>query len=788
MELKLRLPIRQLVEFLLRSGSIDSRFSGFDRALEGARIHRRLQKAGGEDYKAEVALKQEWRCGEAVFTLEGRADGIFPDKETGLCCIDEIKTTSLPAAQITEDHQPVHWAQGKVYAAIWAKQNELEEIAVRLTYYQTDTGEILRYTRQFSAGELEAFVQGLLEEYLPWAQRAAEWKEARGRDLTVLPFPFDRYRTGQRALAGVIYKTICEGGNLLVQAPTGTGKTISALFPALRAMGEGKGDTIFYLTAKTTTRAAAEEALERLRQVSPGLHLRSLTLTAKEKICFLDQPACMPDRCPYANGYFDRIKNAVWDGLDRTVFDRAGVQQLAQAHTVCPFELALDLSLWCDVIVGDYNHLFDPAASLKRFFETAGDYLFLIDEAHNLPDRAREMYSAALCKSRFAEAKKALGKGRGKPKTALHKVDAAMLELRRLCEEEGGSSRTVVQTQAPSALHKALEQLVPPLQDWLEEHEGSEAHPVLLQLYFDVKFYLRVAEMYDDHYVMLLHAFGRDVRVCQLCLDPADFLAAQLAKGRAGVLFSATLSPGGFYRDLLGAGEDAKLAALPSPFASRRLGLFCLPADTRYEQRQASAGHIAQCIAAMASARTGNYMAFFPSYAYLQLVLEEFQKGWPELAVQVQQPGLDDEARAAFLAAFSEDPAETLVGFCVMGGVFGEGVDLAGSRLIGAAIVGVGLPQVNARQQALRDYYEDKNGQGFAYAYQYPGWNKVLQAAGRVIRTETDRGVVLLLDERFSQPRYRRLMPPHWQHCKYLSSPRQLQDELAVFWDAEEEV
>lgn len=311
---------------------------------------------------------------------------------------------------------------------------------------------------------------------------------------------------------------------------------------------------------------------------------------------------------------------------------------------------------------------------------------------------------------------------------------------------------------------------------------------MLLQLYFDVKFYLRVAEMYDDHYVMLLHAFGRDVRVCQLCLDPADFLAAQLAKGRAGVLFSATLSPGGFYRDLLGAGEDAKLAALPSPFASRRLGLFCLPADTRYEQRQASAGHIAQCIAAMASARTGNYMAFFPSYAYLQLVLEEFQKGWPELAVQVQQPGLDDEARAAFLAAFSEDPAETLVGFCVMGGVFGEGVDLAGSRLIGAAIVGVGLPQVNARQQALRDYYEDKNGQGFAYAYQYPGWNKVLQAAGRVIRTETDRGVVLLLDERFSQPRYRRLMPPHWQHCKYLSSPRQLEDELAVFWDAEEEV
>ncbi len=784
MELEIRLSVRQLVEFLRQTGSIDSRFSGFDRALEGARIHRRLQKQAGEGYEAEVPLKRDYPFQEAVFTLEGRADGIFTD-ENGVVTIDEIKTTDRPPERITMDHNPVHWAQGQVYAAIWAAQNQLDQAAVRLTYFATETEEIIRYTRLFSAAELEDFVRGLLEEYLPWARRQAAWERKRTASLARLAFPFSRYRTGQHALAGAVYKAMRAGENLLVQAPTGTGKTMSTLFPSLRAMGDGCGQRLFYLTAKTTTRAAAEEALGLLRQKNPDLALRWITLTAKDKVCLLEERQCTPDACPYANGYYDRVKDAVWAALDEEEFSRIRLEELARRFTVCPFELGLDLSLWCDAIIGDYNYLFDPTVCLHRFFDSKGDYLFLVDEAHNLVERARDMYSASLQKSAFLEVKKALGRKKGKLGAAIQKINNTLLELRRRCEEEGGEEKSLVLPEPQKELNRLLERAVGPFQEWLEQHEGDPAHPVVLQLYFDVKFYLRMAELYDDHYVTLLHAFGSDLRITQLCLDPSDFLADKLAKGRGAVLFSATLSPGRYYRDTLGAGEEARLAALPSPFAHRQLGLFALPVSTKYQARQAGAEYLARCIAAMAGAKTGNYIAFFPSYQYLEMVREPFERLFPDIEVLAQAPGLSDEERSAFLDKFTPDPERSMVAFCVMGGVFGEGVDLAGSRLIGAAIVGVGLPQVSARQNALRCYYDQKNSQGFEYAYQYPGLNKVLQAAGRVIRTESDRGVVLLLDERFYQPRYRQLLPPHWQHCRFVDRGEDLSALLADFWNQE---
>ena len=824
----IHLPIRQLVEFLLRTGSIDSRFTGFDRANEGARIHRKLQKAAGEGYQAEVFLSAEQEACGISFTLEGRADGIFTD-ETGTVTIDEIKTTAIPYEDITEEMNPCHWAQGMVYGAIHSRRQALDALAVRLTYYQIDTDQILRFTRRFTRQELEQFLQQLLAQYAPWAQRQLDWNARRSQSLAALQFPFAEYRPGQRALAGEVYRA-CRAGKtadrkggtrLFCQAPTGIGKTMSTLFPALKAMGEGCGAKLFYLTARNTTQAAAEDALARLRAAQPGLALRSVTLTAKEKACLHPdaegRPACLPELCPYANGYYDRRKDALAALLDGSgSFCRAALADTARQFSVCPFELGLDLSEWCDVVIGDYNYLFDPVVHLKRFFDAAGDWLFLIDEAHNLPDRARTMYSAQFCKSSLTEAKRALGRGKSSLKTALTRADRVFLAARKACTQAAprrsaapaeaepqqasllpvdtdpgfalpeplyAQDGTVFLQQLPAALPAALRAVHTPLQDWLEQNPGDPAHAQLLELYFALQDIARAADRYDSHFVTQLTARGSELELHLLCLDPAPFVDASLAAGRSAALFSATLAPPTFYRSVLGC-ADARAVALPSPFPPENLGLYCLPGiSTRYRQREASVPAVADALAALARGRCGNYLAFFPSYAYLQQVHTALSARWPDIDTLVQQRDLDDAGRADFLARFVPHPARTLLGFAVMGGIFGEGVDLAGDRLIGCAIVGVGLPQVNPRQEMLRRYYEAQAGCGFDYAYRYPGMNKVLQAAGRVVRTPQDRGVVLLLDDRFAQADTARLFPPHWQHIRYLPDTAALTAALDAFWN-----
>ena len=777
---QVHLSVRQLVEFLLQTGSIDSRFSGFDRAAEGARIHRRLQRAEGKGYDAEVYLKQEYTVEGVEYLIDGRADGIFT--EDGLVTVDEIKTVTVPLEEITEDMQPVHWAQGQVYAAIYARQQDLEAIRVRLTYFQVDEEKIVRFSRRFTANELDSFVEDLLTRYAPWAKRARSWQEQRTGSLQALRFPFSEYRAGQRALAAGVYRTLRDGQRLLCQAPTGIGKTISTLFPALKAMGEGCDGRIFYLTARSTTRAAAEGALARLRENQLELRLKSITLTAKDKVCLLEKRDCTPEACPYARGYYDRLRDALWQALDEDDFTRAKLEELARRFTLCPFEFGLDVSLWCDVIVGDYNYLFDPVVNLKRFFDAGGDHLFLVDEAHNLPDRARDMHSAGLCKSEVFRCVKLLGKGRGKLKTALNRLNRAFIDLRHQCEEEPG--HTFFSAPALTEFDRCVSRVTGPMEEWLEEHREGEAHDTMLDLYFELRQYLRAAEWYDDHFVTQVSAGGSEVRVWQLCLDPSAFVDASLSKGRGAVLFSATLSPAGYFKDILGCTE-AKTAALPSPFDSARLGLFCAAdVSTRYKDRAQSLEAIARYLHAMAAGQKGNYIAFFPSYSYLAQVREVFCRLFPEVETLVQEAGMDDSAREDFLARFT--PAAALLGFGVLGGVFGEGVDLVGRRLIGAAIVGVGLPQVGPRQEMLRRYFDQTRGDGFDYAYRFPGFNKVLQAAGRVIRTAEDKGVVLLIDDRFAAAGYRQLFPEQWRHCRYLYGPEELTEQLSAFWGCDE--
>lgn len=784
--LSLTLPVRRLVEFLLRRGSIDNRFTGFDRANEGARLHRKLQRAATAehpDYKAEVFLRYHTVAAQVDYTIEGRADGIFTAPD-GVTTVDEIKTTALPSASITGEQSPEHWAQGQVYAYIYATQNDLAAVRVQLTYYQIDEELTLRFSHEYTRQQLEEIVTSLLEQYAPWAQRAARWKAQRTGSLAAMRFPFADYRPGQKAMLSAVYQTCAQGGQLLCQAPTGIGKTISVLFPALKAMGEG--GPVFYLTARGTTRAAAENAIAALHEANPGLTLRSITLTAKDKICLTESHECTPEACPYANGYFDRIKEALWETLDADTLTAQTLTDAARKHTVCPFEMGLDLSLWCDVIIGDYNYLFDPVVSLKRFFESAGDYLFLIDEAHNLPDRARDMHTESLLKSEFTSAKKLLGKGKSRLKTAIQKVNNALLEWRHRCEEEGGSAKTLIRPNRDEELDWMLNRLCEPLEAWLDEHRTpDETHAALLQLYFDVRAWLRVAETFDDHFVLQATAFGSDVRLTQLCLDPSAFLQQNFALGRAAVLFSATLAPPSYYKDLCGL-PDARAVALKSPFSQENFALYCAcNVSTRYRDREAACAQIADYLAEMTGARTGNYIAFFPSYQYLDKVRAVFEEKYPSIPVLVQQTALDEAGREEFLARFAPDPDETLLAFAVLGGVFGEGVDLAGSRLIGAAVVGPGLPQVGARQEQLRDYFERTRGSGFDYAYRYPGMNKVLQAAGRVIRTPQDRGVVLLIDDRFSMWDYRRLMPPHWSHFTPVYDCNVLRTALEKFWQTD---
>ena len=471
-------------------------------------------------------------------------------------------------------------------------------------------------------------------------------------------------------------------------------------------------------------------------------------------------------------------------------------------------------------MIGDYNYLFDPVVHLKRFFDTSGDWLFLIDEAHNLPDRARAMYSARFCKSSLTDAKRTLGKGKSALKTALTKADKAMREARQACvrlaprrhaEDAPGEPAqtsllpepdapafalpeplyaqdgTVFLQELPAALLTSLRAVQAPLQAWLEDNPEADAHPQMLELYFAVQDLVRAAERYDSHFVTQLTARGSELELQLLCLDPAPFVDASLSTGRSATLFSATLTPPAYYRSVLGC-ADARAVALESPFPAGNLGLFCLPGiSTRYRDRERSVQSVSDALARLAQSRVGNYLAFFPSYAYLRQVQEDFAARYPGISTLVQESGLDDAARAAFLARFEPDPAHTLLGFAVMGGIFGEGVDLAGDRLIGCAIVGVGLPQVNSRQEMLRRYYDAQNGAGFDYAYRYPGMNKVLQAAGRVIRTPEDKGVVLLLDDRFAKPDYQRLFPPHWKHLQYLPGPAALETALADFWSSKPE-
>lgn len=776
----IRISVRNLVEFILREGDIDNRVSGSmekDAMLLGSKIHRRIQSRMGADYTAEVPLKLQVACDGFVLQIEGRADGIQKDDEKVL--IDEIKGI-LRNLEHLEAPVPVHLAQAKCYAYIYAVQNSLERIWVQMTYCQMETEEIRRFSQEFYMEDLEVWFQNLVKQYEKWAKFEIEWKKVRNTSIRQIEFPFP-YREGQRDLVASVYRTILRKKKLFIQAPTGVGKTMATVFPAVRAVGEGLGEKIFYLTAKTITRTVAEQAFSLLKE--QGLSYKTITLTAKDKICFCEEVECNPDVCPYARGHFDRVNDAVFDLITHCdEWNRGALEEQAKKYGVCPFEMSLDVSNWADAVICDYNYAFDPQAHLKRFFSEngKGDYLFLIDEAHNLVERAREMYSASLYKEDVLEIRRLVKAEDPKLAKCLAECNMQLLELKRECEHY-----QVLDSVSHFALK--LMNVLSRLEDYLEDCQDAEKKRQVLGFYFSVRSFLNIHESLDENYVIFSEMLedGR-FQIRLFCVNPAMNLQRYLEQGNSTIFFSATLLPVQYYKKLLSVEVDDYAVYAQSPFPEKNRRLFVgTDVSTRYTVRGKEVyQRFARYIARMAEQRKGNYMAFFPSYRFLEEVHLWFQEYAADSAESIcQLPSMDERQREEFLREFDWDREKSLVAFCVMGGIFSEGIDLKDDRLIGAVIAGTGLPQVCTEREILKQYFDAEQRRGFDYAYLYPGMNKVLQSAGRVIRTERDKGVILLLDERFQERRYREVFPREWSRQTF-GTIKDLEKELRTFWES----
>lgn len=779
-----RVSVRSLVEFIMRGGDIDNRVSGGmerEAMLMGGRLHRKIQRRMGPEYHAEVNLKTQVSCDGFILQVEGRADGIIIREKDGnpQVTVDEIKGVLRDLEHIKEP-VGVHLAQAKCYACIYAEQNGLEQIDVQMTYCNLDTEDMKKFVSSYTREELAEWFADLIRQYEKWAVFQIRWEKERNVSIKSVEFPFP-YRPGQRDVAAAVYRTILREKKLFVQAPTGVGKTMSAVFPAVKAVGEGLSGKIFYLTAKTITRTVAEQAFSILKD--RGLRMKVITLTAKEKICFCEETVCNPDACPYAKGHFDRVNDAVYDiltgGEESGQIDRAAIRRQAEKFCVCPFELSLDIAAWVDAVICDYNYVFDPNARLKRFFSesSGGGYIFLIDEAHNLVERGREMYSAVLYKEDFLELKRKVRHTDPKLTRQLDGVNRLFLELKRECE-----NYQILNSVSHIALK--LMNLLTVMEDFLDAPADEKIRESVLELYFKVKDFVSIHEILDDNYVIYseLEENGR-FKVKLFCVNPAENLQDYLSYGRGTVFFSATLLPIHYYKSLLSVEKDDYAIYARSPFPNEnRLLLQGRDVSTRYTMRGPEMYRkFARYIAETVRCRTGNYMAFFPSYSFMEDVYKEFDAAYAGADVICQSQYMGEKEREEFLKEFEKDHDGSLIGFCVMGGVFSEGIDLAEDRLIGAVIVGTGLPQVCNDREIIRKYFDEKGMRGFDYAYLYPGMNKVLQSAGRVIRTETDRGVILLLDDRFLQRQYREALPGEWENSHICSLPK-LRGYMDSFW------
>jgi len=775
----IRISVRNLVEFILRSGDLDTRKGAFadrEAMAKGSRIHRKIQRQMGASYQAEVSMSHTTEFDEFVILVEGRADGVLQTEEGVV--IDEIKGVHRDL-HFLEEPLEVHLAQAKCYAFFWSQDKDLEKIQVQMTYCHLDTEEIRRFERTYTSEELEKWYEWLIAQYYQWALWEYQWKKTRNASMEGLEFPFP-YREGQRDVVSGVYRTILRKMQLFIQAPTGVGKTMSTIFPAVRSMGEGLTEKIFYLTAKTITRTVAWEAFQILK--NQGLSCKVLIITAKEKMCVCEEVECNPVYCPRAKGHFDRVNDAVFHLLtERDSYDRDTLMEYSEKYQVCPYEMCLDVATWVDAVICDYNYVFDPDVYLRRFFSEGnkGNYVFLIDEAHNLVERGREMYSAVLYKEDFLKMKKLVKPYRKKLERSLERCNRQLLELKRECE-------TYQVVESLGGLAVSLMNVMGEMESYLEELEDGGLRKEILDFYFQVRSFLYIYDLLDENYVMYTqHDEDGRFRVKLYCVNPAKNLQNCLDKGVSTIFFSATLLPVGYYKKLLsGRTEDYAVYAKTPFLPEQKKVILARDVSSRYTRRGPEEyGRIAEYIHQVAETRQGNYMIFFPSYKMMEDIYAIYEEkyGCLKRKILLQNPSMQEKDREEFLKEFEEETEGSLLGFCVMGGIFAEGIDLTGEKLVGAVIVGTGLPQISYEREILKTYYDKKQENGFDYAYRFPGMNKVLQSAGRVIRTQEDRGVILLLDERFCTAEYRCLFPREWEDYE-ICNRGNVKGILEKFW------
>ena len=761
--------VRALAEYAMERGSLFPGGASYARMREGVRGHQALQALLPFNWQSEAPVSRDIELDGHILRVQGRADAVYlaPDR----VCVQEIKTTARNPQTILKYDYPVHWAQAELYAALFCLNHNVDRAEVRLTYARLD-GAKREYTEEYDAATLVKLLMGYARMYLGWIAAVDGWKDESRVTLETLRFPYSDYREGQKDMARAVFRAMKHGGNALIEAPTGIGKTAASLYGALKALGKGYITAIFYLTARTTGRRAAEDALDLMRE--QGLKLRSVTITAKEKCCLLDRVDCMG--CPHALGYYDRRRDALKEAVHMQKLDAEAIREMAVDHNLCPFELSLDISETADVIICDYNYAFDPRVRIKRYFDQKSRVGLLVDEAHNLSDRAREMLSAALSGRRLYELRKRIASFEGEESPVVRLMTELLNVLR--CEED----------QEPEAVSDLPEGIVEAAKRFAEAAaELQSPEPDVREFVFDTQWFVNVSRRFDEdcYRVMLLPRDGW-LTVRLWCYDPSKHLRRALSRVGGAALFSATLAPMHFYAAQLGAdGDGDELLQLESPFPRENLKVLRLPVSVSLKDRERTRHTVAQVIHAMAEGRAGNYIACFPSYAYMTDVFRFYRSMWPYDTAICQEPHMTEAQRMAFIDRFKPAPTRSMVAFIVLGGVFAEGVDLPDDRLSGAAIVSTGMPQLSFEREVLRELLDDADDGGLDAAYTYPGLRRVLQAAGRVIRTETDRGVVVLMDLRYQQEKYRELMPPHWDvtDVRKLST---MKDELERFWKAGE--
>lgn len=789
---KFQISVRELVEFVYRSGHLDMRFQSKSKMADGIKMHQKIQKSQGTDYQAEVTLQKniliEDTEGFVELLINGRADGILETNEGYI--IDEIKGTSQFLENIEIETYPVHWAQAKIYGAIYSEQNDLEEMQIQLTYAHFESNEIKRLRQNFTKVELNRFLMDTIGLYKKWLFFKRDWKIKRNESLINLEFPFANYRVGQRPLAVSIYNTIKEGGILYAEAPTGTGKTMSTLFPSIKSMSQGLVDRIFYLSAKTITKVVAEDAVELLYHSSEKhMQFKALTLTAKDKICLNDKVTCYPEKCPYADSYYDKSLDALWDiiNTERT-FSKDIILKYAQKHKICSYEFSLDCALFSDLIICDYNYAFDPRVYLRRFFEfPTEDYVFLVDEAHNLVDRARTMYSAEIHKEKFYDVKKKLQKSDKSISKALDGINKMFLEVRKKCDDKG----IYVHDDEISDVYEQLKKRATVFEKWLSENHQADFYDEVLEVYFEIIGYMRISELYDQGYTYyMLDGDSPKTMIKLFNINPSTQLKRFIDNSKATIFFSATLSPLKYYSTLLSGEDEPAALVLPSPFeVDRRKLMFATDVSVKYKDRTDAIPKIVEYIHHMAKSKCGNYLVFFPSYAYMQQIYELFEALYGhKYDIIRQRRELSDDEKADFLYEFELGAkrhtmidSQSLIGFAVLGGHFSEGIDLKGDLLIGVMVIGVGLPMISFENNLIKNYFDYELNGGFEFAYQFPGVNKVMQSAGRVIRSEEDRGVIVLIDQRYQTPYYRKTLPRDWGKC--FTTIDSFEKQLKVFWE-----